>query len=336
MVWQKLGCRIWPINFGISIGCSILTRNEILKSGQAEQLEFYCPIFAKPLPLCVILKTKTNMKWVITIGIAILLVGLFLLFRSCNATEDVSIWGPQYCSMERLEFQELFDTTSVSQGGEMEGSAKANGKATMPTGISIDSLKAELKGGQRAFINKKTKRIVVVSQKFYEDYSRMRLSICAIVDEVKSRRISNEKGKEKAQDLFFEIVRSFSGIDDKKSSTNNENHLELSDLRLEAFFVKTDGTLTPPLSQEEIDKIATLRTFPDGEENGLHLQFQFEKNQLDSFKNFQFNFGKPFSDRLGSNQGNPIGWSPELRNGTWIYVPTNFRETINFEVAYLK
>ena len=51
MAWQKLGCRIWPISFGISIGCSNLARKEIRRSGQAEQLEFYCPIFAKPLPL---------------------------------------------------------------------------------------------------------------------------------------------------------------------------------------------------------------------------------------------------------------------------------------------
>jgi len=280
------------------------------------------------------------MKWIITIGVVLLIISMFLLFRSCNKTEDVSIWGPQYCSLERLEFQEIADTTTVAQGGEMEGSAKANGKATVPgSNISIDSLKAELKGGQKAFLNRKTKRLVVVSQKFYEDYSRMRVSICAIVDEVKSGGISNEKGREKAQELFFEIVRSFSGIDDKKNSTtnnnNNNNSLQLSDLKLEAFFVKKDGTLTSALTQAELDNIASLRTFPDGEENGLHLQFSFTKNQVDSFKNFQFNFGKPFSDKLGSDRGNPIGWSQELRNGIWIYKATDFKEVINFEVSYI-
>ena len=71
------------------------------------------------------------------------------------------------------------------------------------------------------FINQTTLRTVKVTQDFYEKYSNNRTSLCQIVEGVKSKIISSEEGKSRAEKLYLDMVYMFSGLraEDEKKKT---------------------------------------------------------------------------------------------------------------------
>ncbi len=143
------------------------------------------------------------------------------LFIGC-ASKDYSIWSKKYCKLERLEYQEVTDTVSVTKSGKIEFGVKANGKVILGDKINLDSVRANLDAGRKVFINQDTKRIVKVSEEFYEQYSNKRASLCQIITGVKEGIIQSKEGKIRAENEYLDLVRFFSGIDNESKKKNQD------------------------------------------------------------------------------------------------------------------
>lgn len=121
----------------------------------------------------------------------------------------------KYCKLERLEFQEIYDTVSVKRKGEFQSGIIANGKVILTDKISLDSVGAQIKAGNKVFFDQKTFRTVKVSQDFYEEYTKNRTSLCQIMEGVKSGIISTDEGKRRSENIYLDMVVAFSGIKSK-------------------------------------------------------------------------------------------------------------------------
>jgi len=143
-----------------------------------------------------------------------------LVTISCSQTKKISLMTKKYCKLERLELQEISDTTRVEKNGEFKSGVIANGKVILTDKISIDSIGAQISGGNKVFIDQRTFRTVKVSQEFYEEYTKNRTSLCQIMEGVKSGIISTNEGKIRAENIYLDMVVAFSGIktqEEKKS-----------------------------------------------------------------------------------------------------------------------
>lgn len=143
-----------------------------------------------------------------------------LLVLSCSQTKKVALLSKKYCKLERFEFQEISDTVSVKRNGEFQSGIIAKGKVILTDKISIDSVGAQISGGNKVFFEQKTFRTVKVSQDFYEEYTKNRTSLCQIVEGVKSGIISTKVGKRRAENLYLDMVHAFSGIKTQEEKKN--------------------------------------------------------------------------------------------------------------------
>jgi hypothetical protein len=183
----------------------------------------------------------------------------FGFFCSCNNANDFSIWSDKYCKLERLEYQEVEDTARVTTNGNIEGGVVANGKIIATDKINLDTLKAYLNAGQKVFINQSTKRIVKVSQDFYEQYNKNRTSLCQIVEGVKSGIISSDEGKKRAEQEYLDMVRFFSGMDANGSSAKATDSTKSRIDRLTTELKKRTSFITSLLNSSlQVEDVRSL------------------------------------------------------------------------------
>src|SRR5450432_3054728 len=139
------------------------------------------------------------------------LIVLVVIFSSCGP--DYTLWTKKYCLLERLEYQQITDTISRRKESGIEGGVKVNGKAIFSEKINLDTVNAELKAGNKVFINENTFRTVQVSQEFYQKYNENRSYLCDLIDGMKSGIISTDTGKARAEAMYLDMVQMFSGLD---------------------------------------------------------------------------------------------------------------------------
>lgn len=149
---------------------------------------------------------------------AITIVSVLTMSCSRNSTnKDIEIWSKKYCKLERLDFQEVTDTIKVKKNGEVSGGVIANGKIILSDKISLDSVGASIRAGNKTFIDRSTLRIVKVSQDFYQNYASNRKSLCDLMEGIRNGIVTSDDGKKRAEKLYLDIVESFSGLEKKNT-----------------------------------------------------------------------------------------------------------------------
>jgi hypothetical protein len=148
----------------------------------------------------------------IVILVIVCITAGILIYRSFNTTENFSVWKDKYCKLERLEYQEIEDTSRITNNGNVESGVRANGKFIATDKINLDTIKAYLNAGQKVFVDQTTRRVVKVSQEYWEQYNSQRARLCDIVGGIENHAIESTEGKREAEHLYLDLVSFFAGI----------------------------------------------------------------------------------------------------------------------------
>ncbi len=206
--------------------------------------------------------------------VAMFLVTCFIL--SCGTKpENTTIMTDDNCGLANFNYQEVTDTTHIIKSGGLQTGGVVNGPVVINPNIKVDSVGAYIRGGGKVLIDQKTSKVFRVSQDFWEKFTRMRSSLCALKQGLKDSTLVDDSIKREAQRLFIQINRMFSGLDEAEE----RRKIEEEKRKLEAENRTAPNTFQldiPNIDLDDYKKIASRieRTSKLTENNRKNYQYK--------------------------------------------------------------
>lgn len=110
---------------------------------------------------------------------------------------------------------------------------------------------------------------------------------------------------------------------------------KLPEFGISANFIDKSGSSIPLNETDLYNRLETVTCNRTTSSSTLIIKFKFTSDEIKNYTSFEFYFDEAFRKKLGATL-HIDGWSfRSIGNGTFLYYPTKFSESLEFKIPYL-